>query len=162
MSKGFLRRTVFSPLSRLLRRGASPQRLAWSLAIGFVIGVNPIIGSTTLVTIAVAHFCKLNHTAAQLGTHTGYPLQILLLFPFLHAGTLLFGTRPIPLDRMGLVSLLQHHPLQLVHDLWTWEWHALVVWAIVAPLLMPAIALPLRHVFQRTLSQPPGPTAETA
>ena len=38
----------------LLRLGADPDTLAWSLALGVVVGVNPLLGSTTLVALGLA------------------------------------------------------------------------------------------------------------
>jgi hypothetical protein len=40
---------------------------------------------------------------------------------------------------------LSHHPLRLFHDIWQWEWHALIVWALVAGVTMPVLALYLRR-----------------
>lgn len=147
----WLRRTVTGPVLRMLRHGASPRRLAWSLAAGFVIGINPIIGSTTVTTLAVTHMARLNHTASQVGTHTAYPVQLLLLLPFLRAGAMLFRSDPIPLQAAEILSLVREHPLQVVRLLWTWEWHALVVWLAFAAVLMPVLAFLLRQVLQRTM-----------
>lgn len=135
----------------MLRRGASPRRLAWSLAAGFIIGLNPILGSTTLVTFAVAHLLKLNHSASQIGTQSAYPLQLLLLLPFLRAGTLLFGAAPLPMQSAEILSTMRQHPLRMVRFLWTWEWHALVVWLFLALVLTPLLAAMLRQVLERTL-----------
>lgn len=133
----------------LLRRGASPQRLASSIAVGFLIGINPVLGSTTVATIAVAHLCKLNQAAAQIGTHSAYPLQLALFLPLLQLGAVLFGTPPIPLSRNALFALMHQHPWQLVRSLWTWEWHALVVWLAAAAVLTPLLALLLGRIFLR-------------
>jgi uncharacterized protein (DUF2062 family) len=150
----WVRRKLVSPIVRMLRHGASPQRLAWSLAAGLVIGMNPIIGSTTVITFAVTHLFKLKHAASQIGTHGAYPLQLLLLLPFLHAGTVLFGTDPLPLEKTEMLRLIHEHPLQLLRSLWMWEWHALVVWLGFAVVLMPALAILLGHMLERAMRHP--------
>ncbi|SEC16235.1 DUF2062 domain-containing protein [Terriglobus roseus] len=150
----WVRRNLVSPVVRMLRLGASPQRLAWSLAAGFVIGMNPIIGSTTAVTVAVTHLFKLKHAASQIGVHGAYPFQLLLLLPFLHAGTVLFGTSALPLEKADLLRLIHEHPLQLLRSLWMWEWHALVVWLGFAVVLMPALAMLLGHMLERAMRHP--------
>lgn len=152
----WLRRTLVTPLVRMLRRGASPKRLAWSLAIGYVIGINPILGSTTVLTLAVAHFAKLNHSAAQIGTQTAYPAQLLLLLPFLRIGSSLFRSAPMSMQAAELLAMARSHPWLMVRSLWTWEWHALVVWALLAALLTPALAVVLEKVLARTLSDAAG------
>jgi uncharacterized protein (DUF2062 family) len=150
----WIRRKLVSPVVRMLRHGASPQRLAWSISAGLVIGMNPIIGSTTVTTIAVTHLLKLNHGGSQIGVHSAYPLQIALLLPFIHAGAVLFGTDPLPLDKNEMLSLIHEHPLQLLQSLWMWEWHALVVWLGFAVVITPALALLLRRVLERALKHP--------
>ncbi len=135
----------------MLRHGASPRRLAWSLAVGFIIGVNPIIGSTTLAAIAVAHLFKLNHTATQVGVHSAYPAQILLLLPFIRAGSWLFRSAALPMQARELLTSIRQHPLSIVRLLWTWEWHALVVWAIVSVAAIPLFAMLLRRVLEKAM-----------
>jgi uncharacterized protein (DUF2062 family) len=122
----WLRRTIVASVLRMLRHGASPRRLAWTLAVGIVIGVNPIIGSSTLAALAMAHLFKLSHTAAQIGVQSAYPLHLLLLLPFLHAGSWLFRTATLPMQVAEMLAMMREHPLQIVRLLWTWEWHALV------------------------------------
>ncbi len=46
--RAFFRCRVVRPMLRLLRGGVSPKRLAWSIAVGVVIGINPVIGLTTM------------------------------------------------------------------------------------------------------------------
>lgn len=147
----WLHRTVAAPVLRMLRRGASPRRLAWSLAAGIAIGINPIIGSSTLAALAIAHLFKLNHTAAQIGVQGAYPLQLLLLLPFLRAGSWLFRTAALPMQTAEILSMIRTHPLQIVRLLWTWEWHALVVWAAVAAIATPLLAAALRGVLERAM-----------
>lgn len=134
---------------RLLRRGASPKKLAWSLTLGFIIGINPIIGSTTIVTIAVSHLFRLNHAASQVGVHSAYPFQILLLLPFLQAGSVLFGAGALPLSAAEVLHGVKTHPLDTVRTLWTWEWHALVLWFAIALVVTPALAYLLTRVLER-------------
>src|ERR1039458_1485883 len=43
----WLRCNVLRPFLRLLRGGVTPRRLAWSLALGMVVGINPSVGLTT-------------------------------------------------------------------------------------------------------------------
>jgi uncharacterized protein (DUF2062 family) len=147
-------RHLIHPVIRMLRQGASPQQLAWSLAAGLVIGMNPLFGSSTVATIAITHLLRLNHSASQVGVHSSYPIQIALFLPFMHAGTVLFGTDPLPLGKHELMGLMHEHPLQLVRSLWMWEWHALVVWLAFAAVLTPAIAMLLSRVLERAMRHP--------
>jgi len=142
----FLRCRILRPLLRQMRGGVTPKRLAWSLALGMVIGINPSVGVTTLLVILFAWTLGLNQIASQLGAHSVAPLHLLLFIPFIQLGVHLFHTRQLPLSRRQ-IEHLSHHPWLLFRTIWQWEWHALIVWGILA-----AIALPLlSHYIRRAL-----------
>ncbi len=138
------RRKILRPLLCLLRGGVTPRRLAWSLALGLVIGINPSVGLTTLIVILIAWSFGLSQVASQLGLHIVAPLHLLLFIPFIQLGVHLFHTRNVPLDRRQ-IEHLSHHPIVMLHEIWRWEWHALIVWGVVAAVTMPLLAHYLRR-----------------
>jgi len=140
----FFRCKVLRPLLRLLRGGVTPRRLAWSLALGIVLGINPSVGLTTLLVVLLAWIFGLNQIASQIGVHVVTPLHLLLFLPFIQLGVYLFHTRRLPLTRHE-IEHLGHHPLRLFHEIWQWEWHALIVWGIVAAVAMPLLAIYIRR-----------------
>lgn len=140
----FVRCKILRPLLRQLRGGVTPRRMAWSLALGMVIGINPSVGLTTLLLVMLAWVLGLNQAASQIGSHVVAPLHLLLFIPFIDLGVHLFHTRRLPLSRRQ-IEHLSHHPLRLIHEIWQWEWHALIVWGVVAAVAMPLLALYLRR-----------------
>jgi len=136
---------VLRPLLRALRSGVTPRRLAWSLALGMVVGINPSVGLTTLLVVLVAWVFGLSKLASLIGTHVVAPLHLLLFIPFIELGVYLFHTGKLPMDRKQLEHL-SHHPFRMVHEIWRWEWHALIVWGVVAAIAMPLLAFYLRRV----------------
>ena len=74
------------PILALLRMGATPRRLAWSIAAGLLIGINPLLGSTTLISLAVASAFRLNLVASQVANHAAWPLEMVLIIPFIRLG----------------------------------------------------------------------------
>jgi uncharacterized protein (DUF2062 family) len=138
----FFRSRILRPLLRQLRGGVTPRRLAWSLAVGLVVGINPIM---------LAWAFGLNQIASQIGLHAVAPLHLLLFLPFIEVGVYLFHTRRLPLNRHQ-IERLGDRPWHLFHEIWKWEWHALVVWGLVAAIAMPLLAVSLRRalvVFMR-------------
>jgi uncharacterized protein (DUF2062 family) len=133
----------------LLKHGADPDRLAWSLALGIVIGINPLLGSTTLVVLALAAIFRLNLVASQVGNHSMYPMQLLLFPVFIKLGSLVFGTDRLPIHGKELYEAVKHHPWDTTKLLWTWEWHALIVWVVVAAVALPAIAMGVKPVLEK-------------
>jgi uncharacterized protein (DUF2062 family) len=135
---------MLRPLLRALRGGVTPRRLAWSLAFGMVVGINPSVGLTTILVVLVAWAFGLSKAASLIGSHVVAPLHLLLFIPFIDLGVHLFHTRKLPMDRRQLEHL-SHHPLALFHDIWQWEWHALIIWGLIAGIAMPVLALYLRR-----------------
>ncbi|WP_103934888.1 DUF2062 domain-containing protein [Bryocella elongata] len=153
----FFHRRVVHPLLDLLRMGATPEALAWSLAIGVVVGVNPLLGSTTLLALALAGIFRLNLVASQIGNHIMYPVQLALFPVWVRLGTLLFHTPGLPMGKRALIEAVTHHPWDTTRILWTWEWHALVVWGVASVVAAPALKLlltPLMRKLARHLHHP--------
>jgi uncharacterized protein (DUF2062 family) len=140
----FFRCKVLRPLLRLMRGGITPRRLAWSLALGMVVGINPSVGLTTVLVVLFAWIFGLNQIASQIGSHLMTPLHLLLFVPFIQLGVYLFHTRKLPLSRKQ-IEHLGHHPLRLFQSIWQWEWHALIIWGIVAAIALPLLAHYLRR-----------------
>jgi len=140
----FVRCRLLRPLLRQLRGGVTPRRMAWSLALGVVVGINPSVGITTILVVMLAWVFGLNQVASQVGAHMASPLHLVLFIPFIQLGVHLFHTRSLPLNRQQ-IHHMAHHPVRLLREIWQWEWHALVVWGIVAAILMPVLAMYLRR-----------------
>jgi uncharacterized protein (DUF2062 family) len=144
-------RRVALPIFALLRMGASPQKLAWSIAVGLLIGINPVLGSTTVFCLAAAFVLRLNVAASQLANHLVYPFELLLIIPFLHLGTLVFHTAPIPFSARTLIHAARTNPIALTRQLWQWEWHAFTLWICLAIITIPIIALAITPSLRRLL-----------
>jgi uncharacterized protein (DUF2062 family) len=144
-------RRLVLPILALLRMGATPEKLAWSIAAGLLIGISPILGATTIICLAVAFLFRLNVAASQLGNHAVYPLELILVIPFIRVASRVFHTAPMPLSAKDLIHAAREHPLDLSRQLWLWEWHAFLLWAILAAIAAPLIALALTPILQKLL-----------
>ncbi len=146
-------RRVALPILALLRMGASPEKLAWSIAAGLLIGINPILGSTTVLCLALAFVFRLNVAASQIGNHIVYPLELVLVVPFIRVASRIFHTAPMPLSASELLHAARERPLALSRQLWLWEWHAFLLWAILAAIAVPSIALAFTPILRRLLDR---------
>ncbi len=144
----FYRRTVL-PILALLRMGATPRSLAWSIAAGLVIGINPVVGTTTALCLAAAFAFRLNVVASQIANHAMFPLELLLVIPFIRLGSRVFHTAPMPLSPHLFLRAIRIAPLALTRQLWLWEWHALVLWAAISVVAVPLLALALTPLLRR-------------
>ncbi|MEI9977397.1 MAG: DUF2062 domain-containing protein [Edaphobacter sp.] len=146
-------RRVALPILALLRMGASPEKLAWSIAAGLLIGINPILGSTTILCLAIAFVCRLNVAASQIGNHIVYPLQLFLVLPFIRLASRIFHTELMPLSAAEILHAAREHPFDLIRRLWLWEWHAFLLWAVFAALAIPLLAFTLTPILRKLLTR---------
>jgi uncharacterized protein (DUF2062 family) len=129
--------------------GATPERLAWSIAVGVVVGVNPLVGTTTALCLALSFALRLNIVAAQIANHAMFPVELLLVVPFIRLGSRLFRTSAMPLSTSVFLQDARTSPIALVRLVWAWEWHALVVWIVAGALAVPMLAFALTPVLVR-------------
>jgi uncharacterized protein (DUF2062 family) len=134
-ARAILRRRLVDPLARLLRAGATPRELAWSLALGLAVGIVPVLGVSTLLCAAVALALRLNLPAIQLVNYLLTPLQLMLIIPFLRLGELLTGAPPFPVTLASGLALLSAGVPDAVRVLAVAIVHATVGWLAVAPLV---------------------------
>ncbi|MEK9985217.1 MAG: DUF2062 domain-containing protein [Opitutae bacterium] len=89
--KNLIRDRVLIPLKQLLNEGLAPAKMSQALAVGFVLGITPMIGISSILAVAVAAVFKLNQVAIQVANWAAYPAQILVFIPFIRLGEWIFG-----------------------------------------------------------------------
>ena len=144
------------PILALLRMGATPRSLAWSIAVGLLIGINPMVGTTTLFCLAAAFSFRLNVVASQIANHAMFPLELALVVPFIKLGSRVFHTAAMPLSPHMFMRAARTAPIALTRQVWLWEWHALMLWAAIAVVAVPLIALTLIPLLERMLARIQG------
>jgi uncharacterized protein (DUF2062 family) len=141
------------PILALLRMGATPRSLAWSIAAGMLIGINPAIGTTTVLCLVAAFSLRLNVVATQIANHAVFPVELALVIPFIRLGSRVFHTAAMPLSPRLFFAAARSAPLALMRQIWLWEWHALVLWAAISVVAAPLIALGLTPILRRLLER---------
>ncbi len=137
----------------ILRQGMTPTKLAITIAVGFCIGCFPLLGVTTALCILVAFIFGMNQAAIQVGNYIAFPLQLLLTVPFLRLGEFIFHSAPLPLAPSRLLSMARTAPDQTARAFVTGQGHAIIAWALIAPvaaLLITALLMPLLRSLMRS------------
>jgi uncharacterized protein (DUF2062 family) len=153
----WLRRKVRDPLVAELRQGATPEAVAAAVTVSLAIAINPIIGTTTVGCLLAGRLFRLNHVVMQVINHTSYPLQILLIVPFVRLGETVTGAEHLPLSPSAIVDefgrsfggFLQKFGMAYVHGI--------IGWLIVVPASAWILNLVLRSVFRRVLPKSAAP-----
>ncbi len=139
---------IGEPIQRLLRQGASPNRLAAGFALGAVIGLFPVVGATTALCTVVAVLFRFNLVVIQLANYLVYPLQLALLIPFAHLGAVLFQAPPPPLTADQLVGFFSEDFLGTLASFSALIAHAVAAWMAAAVPLFAGTFLGLSFIFK--------------
>ena len=108
--------------------------LLLSRALGIGIGLFPVLGISTLLLAVIALVKRLNLAAIQLVNYLIYPLQLLLIIPFVRLGEALTGAARQPLSIEAGLGLLAEGVWNAVVTLWDAIVHAALGWLVVGPI----------------------------
>lgn len=133
----------------LLRQGTAPRELALATTLGLVLGITPVLGSTTLLCAGAAALLRLNLPAIQMVNALAYPLQLALLIPFLKLGDRWFGTGEFDLPLAELVDMIESDPLGAISHLWTATIRGLAAWLVTAGAAVAPVYFALRALASR-------------
>jgi hypothetical protein len=142
-----------------LKQGITPDKIALTIALGSLLAIFPILGSTTLLCGIAAAALRLNQPVIQLVNWLVYPLQLILLIPFYRAGEWL-GAPHLSLSIPQLIDRFAAGPMRFVVDFGVIALGGIAAWFIVAPpalaILFLTLRLPLRLAARGVNSRTPS------
>lgn len=103
------------------------------MALGFAVGMFPILGITTIACVILAKLLRLKQGPIQLGNYAALPFQILLIIPFLRLGERLAGAERFTFDVGALLKQMPNVPESTARAVVYAQWHMILGWAVVAP-----------------------------
>jgi len=149
----FIGRRIVLPLLELLRQGVTPEKVAAAIAIGAILGVFPVLGSTTILCATAAAVFRLNLPLIQIVNTVVYPLQLILLIPMLQLGQRLFGQPPLPITLPRVFDMIRASVWNTIATLGAATGRAVIVWLclswIAALAIYFAAVTPLRILKRR-------------
>jgi len=156
--RGKIQRWIIQPILNQLKRGITPEKLSWTIALGITLGIFPIMGSTSLICFAAGWIFKLNQPILHLFKTLTYPLHLALILVFIRLGQHLNGVPPIPFSIPEMMNQFKDSPTQFAKDFGMAAWYGIEAWFLSALILIPilrAISLPLLKKLPRKLQSSP-------
>ena len=127
------RRWLVAPVVAQLTHGTSPDKVAWTIALGMVLGVFPVMGTTTLVCLLIGLLFGLNQPLLHVFRAVVYPLHLALILVFIRLGERLYGAPLISFSISQLIGKFKESPLQFARDFGMAAWHGVSAWLLIAP-----------------------------
>ena len=159
-TRRFWQRWLVDPVTRQLTQGVTPEKVSLTIAVGSALALFPILGTTTWLCVLAGIALGLNQAIIQgvnaLCTFAYFPLIVV----FVRFGDSLAGTPPSRINFPYMISLVTHRPLDFIREFGVTALHAMLGWAVVAPVWIPLvyfIALrPLQAVSRRVRREGEG------
>lgn len=149
-----IHRWIIQPILNQLKRGITPEKLSWTIALGVTLGIFPIMGSTSLVCFLAGMAFKLNQAILHLFKSLTYPLHLALILVFIRLGQQLNGVPLIRFSISEMLSQFKDSPAQFARDFGMAALYGIEAWAISAIFLIPIlyfISLPILKKLTRKL-----------
>jgi hypothetical protein len=132
-----------------LSGGQSVRKTAWTIALGFAIGIFPLIGVTTIVCVLLAGLLRMKQASIQLGNYAALPLQIILLIPCLRLGERMTGAERFVFDPLKLLQSFPNAPETTARAVVMAQWHMIEGWAVMAPVVFILARLTAQALMRR-------------
>lgn len=137
----------------LLKEGITPQKISLAVVLGALLGIAPVLGTTIVSCTLAALAFRLNLVLIQIANNLVYPLQLLLLIPFVQAGQWLFRQPPMPLSVSQIVAMVKADFWGSVVELAGYTLHGAVAWllfcALAGPFMYFVLLFPLKKAMQK-------------
>jgi uncharacterized protein (DUF2062 family) len=142
-------RWVVRPVVQQLTQGTSAAKIAQAIAWGVAIGIFPIIGATTLLSLLVGVPMKLNQPVLQTFKTAATPLQWALVLGFYRAGEWLFEAPHVSIHIPSMIERFFAEPGPFFRDYGMTAVYGIAVWCLVAPLLIVGIRVVSQYLVEK-------------
>lgn len=146
--RSVFQRWVVGPVVQQLTQGTSPSKIAQAIAWGIAIGIFPIIGSTTLLSLIVGIPMKLNQPILQAFKTIATPLQWALVLGFYRAGEWLFNAPHVSIHIPSMIERFFAEPGPFFRDYGMTALYGIAVWCLVAPILIVGIRVVSQYLVE--------------
>lgn len=147
------RRWVVNPVVQQLTQGTSPAKIAQATAYGVTLGIFPIIGSTTLLSLLVGIPLKLNQPILQIFKALVTPLQWALVLGFYRLGERLFDAPHVTLSIPKMMERFFAEPGPFFRDYGMTALYGIAVWCLIAPVVLAAVYFITKPLIQGLSNQ---------
>ncbi|MBP7141380.1 MAG: DUF2062 domain-containing protein [Opitutaceae bacterium] len=141
----FWQRRLVDPVIAVMTQGVTPDRIAYTLALGSWLSMFPFLGFTSLLNFVVGIRLRLNQPILQAVNHVLGPVHLIMVVVYVRVGEAVWGAERIPFSVPILIDTFRHEPfMEFLHRFGWAGIHALTAWIISLPL----IVLPLNYLLR--------------
>ncbi len=133
--KKFWQERVVALIIAQVTQGFTPRKIALSIALGFSLGIFPILGATTVLCAIIGLSLRLNQPVIQLANWLAAPLQPAMILIFVRIGERIVHAPPVSFSIPELVRTFHESPLKFLQEFGLTGLHGFLAWLAIAPFL---------------------------
>jgi uncharacterized protein (DUF2062 family) len=127
-----LKNKILIPFRLVPKDGVTPENLAFSITIGIVAGLFPVIGATTLISLLLTMLFRQNLIIVQSVQWILGLVQILLIIPFMQFGAFLLNQKVLPVSMAQINHAFQPGLIAGIKTVGIFHLYGILTWTILA------------------------------
>ncbi|HWA24222.1 MAG TPA: DUF2062 domain-containing protein [Lacunisphaera sp.] len=144
-----------APLLALLTQGTTPDRIAFTLAVGTACSVFPFLGATTALNVGVGLWLRLNQLLLLGLNYLLTPVQLVMIFAYVRLGEWVWQDADGHFSVAEMLRVFREGSLAGFLQRFGWAGiHAFTSWLLTTPLLVAGLYAALRPALRRLASKP--------
>lgn len=120
------------PFRLVPKDGLTPEKLAFSVTLGIVSGIFPVIGMTTLLSILLTMLFRQNLLIVQAVQWVLALFQVLLIIPFMQLGAYILNVHAIHISMAQINHAFQPGMLSGIKTVGIFHLYGMLSWLILA------------------------------
>jgi uncharacterized protein (DUF2062 family) len=140
---------ILIPFRLLPKEGLSPDKLAFSITIGIISGVFPVIGATTILSLLLTMAFRQNLLVVQSVQWVLALAQLLLIIPFMQLGAHILHQQAIPVTINQINLAFQPGILSGIKTIGIFHLYAILTWLLLSIPASTISFFTLRAAFQK-------------
>jgi uncharacterized protein (DUF2062 family) len=123
---------ILIPFRLVPKEGLTAETLAFSITIGIIAGLFPVIGATTLISVLLTLLFRQNLLIVQSVQWILGLVQIVLIIPFMKFGAFLLNQHALHINMHQISSAFQPGFLSGIKTVGIFHLYAILTWIILA------------------------------
>ena len=129
---GSFRNKILIPFRLIPKDGLSPEKLAFSVTLGIIAGIFPVIGGTTVLGLLLAMIFRQNLLVIQSVQWILALLQIVIIVPFIKLGGYLLNRGRLPINIQQIKLAFRPGILEGLKTIGILHLYGIFFWALLA------------------------------
>jgi uncharacterized protein (DUF2062 family) len=128
----YFKNRILIPFRLVSKKGLTAESLAFSITIGIIAGLFPVIGATTLISVLMTLLFRQNILVVQSVQWILGLLQVMLIIPFMKLGAVILNQQAVHINMHQINLAFQTGFFSGIRTVGIFQLYAILTWIILA------------------------------